>query len=135
MPYSGWNGRFLGTGNSGVGGLVSYFGLGSVRPTTRPPTPISGRRRPRPIHLVGRVLTGHPEKQIDYAARSTNLMTVRSKQIIKAFYADRPKYSYFFGCSTGGGQGIHEALQFPGDYDGIVALAPGMNLTRNAAAR
>jgi feruloyl esterase len=59
-------------------------------------------------------------------------MTVRSKQIIKAFYADRPKYSYFFGCSTGGGQGVHEALQFPGDYDGIVALAPGMNLTHNA---
>ena len=80
------------------------------------------------------MLTGHPEKQIDYAARSTNLMTVRSKQIIKAFYADRPKYSYFFGCSTGGGQGIHEALQFPGDYDGIVALAPGMNVTHNAAA-
>jgi hypothetical protein len=77
----------------------------------------------------GRLLTGHPEKQIDYAARSTNLMTVRSKQIIKAFYADRPKYSYFFGCSTGGGQGVHESLQFPGDYDGIVALAPGMNLT------
>jgi hypothetical protein len=32
-----------------------------------------------------RVLTGHPEKQIDYATRSTNLMTVRSKQIIAAF--------------------------------------------------
>jgi feruloyl esterase len=59
-----------------------------------------------------------PEKQIDYATRSTHLMTVRSKQIIEAFYGVPPKYSYFGGCSTGGGQGIHEALQFPGDYDG-----------------
>jgi feruloyl esterase len=84
--------------------------------------------------LGGRVVTGHPEKQIDYATRSTNLMTVRSRQIIKAFYGERPNYSYFFGCSTGGGQGIHEALQFPGDYDGIVARAPGMNMTHNSAA-
>lgn len=61
-------------------------------------------------------------------------MTVRSKQIIKAFYGERPNHSYFFGCSTGGGQGIHEALQFPGDYDGIVARAPGMNGTHSAAA-
>jgi feruloyl esterase len=82
--------------------------------------------------LGGRVLTGHPEKQIDFATRSTNLMTVRAKQIITAFYEERPNYSYFFGCSTGGGQGIHEALQFPGDYDGIVACAPQINWTHNS---
>jgi feruloyl esterase len=74
-------------------------------------------------------LTGHPEKQIDYATRSTNLMTVRSKQIIEAFYGEPAKHSYFVGCSTGGGQALHEALQFPGDYDGIVAGAPFMNET------
>jgi feruloyl esterase len=79
-------------------------------------------------------LTGHPEKQIDNATRSTNLMTVRSKQIIEAFYAERPKYSYFVGCSTGGGKGMHEALQFPGDYDGIVAGAPVNNSTHQEAA-
>src|SRR5215469_14116173 len=28
MPYSGWNGRFLGTGNGGIAGLINYFGLG-----------------------------------------------------------------------------------------------------------
>jgi len=60
-------------------------------------------------------------------------MTVRSKQIIKAFYGERPKYSYFHGCSTGGGQGVHEALQFPGDYDGIDAGAPAINRTHNGA--
>jgi feruloyl esterase len=56
-------------------------------------------------------------------------MTVRSKQIISAFYGERPKYSYFVGCSSGGGQSVHKALQFPGDYDGIVAGAPFMNET------
>ena len=61
-------------------------------------------------------------------------MTVRSKQIIEAFYGEPAKYSYFVGCSTGGGQALHEALQFPGDYDGIVAGAPAiMNTTHQAA--
>ena len=61
-------------------------------------------------------------------------MTVRSKQIIKAFYGEHPKYSYLIGCSGGGGQGIHEALQFPGDYDGIAAGAPLFNNTHKAAS-
>ena len=79
-----------------------------------------------------KVLTGHPEKQIDYATRSINLMTVRAKQIIQAFYGDSPKYSYFVGCSGGGGSAMHEVLQFPGDYDGIIAGAPFMNVTHGA---
>jgi feruloyl esterase len=80
-----------------------------------------------------KVLTGHPEKQIDYATRSTNLMTMRAKQIVEAFYGEPPKYSYFVGCSGGGGSAVHEALQFPGDYDGIVAGAPFMNITHRSA--
>src|SRR5260370_40001583 len=60
-------------------------------------------------------------------------MTVLSQQIIKGVYGERPKYSCFFGCSTGGGQGIHESLQFPGDYDGIAAGAPEINRTHHSA--
>jgi feruloyl esterase len=134
MPYSGWNGRFLGTGNGGIAGLINYFGLGFLPSNYAVANTDMGTSPAATDSLGGRVLTGHPEKQIDYATRSTHLMTMRSKQIIKAFYGERPNYSYFFGCSTGGGQGIHEALQFPGDYDGIAAYAPGMNFTHNAAA-
>src|SRR5215469_16287053 len=28
MPYSGWNGRFLGTGNGGIAGVIAYGNLG-----------------------------------------------------------------------------------------------------------
>jgi feruloyl esterase len=134
MPFSGWNGKYLGTGNGGIGGVIVYSALAihlalnyAVANTDQGTSPAATDP------LSGRVLTGHPEKQIDYATRSTNLMTVRSKQIIKAFYGEHPRYSYFVGCSTGGGQAIHEALQFPGDYDGIVAGAPAMNGTHNGA--
>src|SRR5215475_14478081 len=134
MPYSGWNGRFLGTGNGGIAGVINYLNLGVFLPFNYAVANTDMGTSPAATDpLGGRVLTGHPEKQIDYATRSTNLMTVRSKQIIRAFYGEHPKYSYFVGCSTGGGQGVHEALQFPGDYDGIIAGAPAMNGTHNAA--
>jgi len=134
MPYSGWNGRFLGGGNGGIAGLIDYGFLFFLTLNYAVANTDMGTSPAATDPLGGRLLTGHPEKQIDFATRSTNQMTVRSKQIIKAFYGERPNYSYFFGCSTGGGQGIHEALQFPGDYDGIVARAPEMNRTHSGAA-
>ena len=132
---SGWNGRYLGTGNSNLGGLIVYGELGFFLPLNYAVANTDMGTSPAATNpLGGRVLTGHPEKQIDFGTRSTNLMTVRSKQIIEAFYGERPRYSYFFGCSTGGGQGVHEALQFPGDYDGIVAGSPQINWTHNSAS-
>jgi feruloyl esterase len=129
MPFSTWNGRYLGTGNGGGGGTIRYVTLGHFLPlnyaVANTDQGTSGGS--------GKVLSGHPEKQIDQATRSTNLMTVRSKQIIEAFYGELPRYSYFEGCSGGGGQALHEALQFPGDYDGIVAGAPFMNATHMSA--
>ena len=134
MPYSGWNGRFLGTGNGGIAGVIRYVTLAHFLPLNYAVANTDMGTSPAATDPLGaRVLTGHPEKQIDYYTRSTNLMTVRSKQIIRAFYGEHPKYSYFEGCSVGGGQAVHEALQFPGDYDGIVAGAPAMNGTHNAA--
>jgi len=133
MPLSNWNGDFLGTGNGGLGGVIVYNALAQVIPFNVAVANTDMGTSPA-ASQGGGVLTGHPEKQIDYATRSTHLMTVRSKRIIEAFYGEPPKSSSFVGCSTGGGQAIHEALPFPGDYDGIEAFAPGMNQTHNSAS-
>jgi feruloyl esterase len=133
MPFSNWNGTFAGTGNGNIGGVIVYSSLpGGLQAGTAVANTDMGTSPPAG---AGKRLTGHPEQQIDWATRSTHLMTVRSKEIIEAFYGEPPKSSYFVGCSTGGGQGIHEALQFPGDYDGIVAGAPYMNVTNIMAVR
>jgi feruloyl esterase len=132
MPFSTWNEKFLGLGNSGFGGTLQYDVLARYLPLNYAIAQTDMGTSPGATLGFG-VLTGRPQKQIDYATRSINLMTVRAKQIIEAFYGDPPKYSYFVGCSGGGGSAMHEALQFPGDYDGIVAGAPLMNVTHKSA--
>jgi feruloyl esterase len=80
----------------------------------------------------GSFALGHPEKLIDFAWRSEHEMTVKAKAVIKAFYGDSPKLSYWVGCSSGGKQGLKEAQRFPDDYDGIAAGAPVLNWTHRS---
>src|SRR3954462_11370616 len=121
-----WNGRFVGTGNGGYAGAIRYdelagplqlgFAVANTDMGTAPATALDGKP-----------LIGHPEKWIDWGYRSTHLMTIAAKQVVETFYGQAAAYAYFTGCSTGGGQGLHEAQQFPEDYDGILAGAPAEN--------
>jgi feruloyl esterase len=56
-------------------------------------------------------------------------MTLRSKELIAAFYGTAAKHSYFAACSDGGREALMEAQRFPADYDGILAGAPANNWT------
>ena len=60
----------------------------------------------------------------------SNLLTADvAKSIIRTFYGDEIDYSYFFGCSRGGGQGMMESQRYPEDFDGIISAAPAFNWT------
>jgi feruloyl esterase len=74
-------------------------------------------------------LFGHPERIKDFGYRATHLMTVRGKEIVQAFYLQKAKTAYFFGCSTGGQNALMEAQRFPDDYNGIIAGAAAFNRT------
>ncbi len=63
----------------------------------------------------GEAITGDLQKQINSGYRATHLMTVVGKQFASAFYGKASGDSLFTGCSTGGGQTLHEAEQFPDD--------------------
>ena len=61
---------------------------------------------------------------MDFAYRAMHEMTVQSKALIKAFYDQSPRLSYYNGCSTGGRQGLMAAQRYPEDFDAIIAGAP-----------
>lgn len=123
MPVSGWNGKFRGLGNGGFAGYIAYGGLaaavtqGYAAASTDTGHSTEG----------GEWALDHPEKIIDYGFRGVHEMTVDAKSIVKSFYGEAPKKSYFASCSNGGRQALMEAQRFPEDYDGILAGAPANN--------
>src|SRR6266513_1104043 len=122
LPAAGWNGKYLGVGNGGFAGSLSYFRLGeavnSGYASASTDTGHEGSSRD------SRWSIGHPEKQTDFDYRAVHEMTNVAKSVIQAFYGKPPNRSYFSACSNGGRQGIMEAERFPADYDGVMAGAP-----------
>jgi pimeloyl-ACP methyl ester carboxylesterase len=57
-------------------------------------------------------------------------MAVIGKQLAQAFYGQAPVRNYWFGCSTGGRQGLMMAQRYPQDFDAIVAGAPAIHWDR-----
>ena len=114
-----WNGRLWGVGNGGIAGNLrtanfdSYMRDGDAVVTTDMGT--------------SKGAVNKPDVWLDFAYRSTHLMTVTAKSLIKAYYGKEVKYSYFTGRSTGGGQALHEAQRYPEDYDGILSEVPVVN--------
>lgn len=69
------------------------------------------------------------EAILNFGHLAVHRTAVTSKAIIEAYYGKEITYSYFFGCSRGGGQAMMEAQRYPDDFDGIVAGAPAYNWT------
>lgn len=69
----------------------------------------------------------NPETVIDFAWRSLHTSAEAGKALTKSFYGSPHSRSYYLGCSLGGRQGVGAAEEFPDDFDGIVAGAPGVD--------
>ena len=130
LPDS-WNGKFFMGGGGGFVGSVQNQAQGGM----------SGGLTPleRGYATVG-TDTGHTASGIDaswalnnqeakenFAHRAVHRTTVVSKQIISEYYEGDLEYSYFLGCSRGGGQAMIAAQRYPQDFDGIVAAAPALD--------
>ncbi len=135
LPLEGWTGVFHGNGNGGFGGILAggYSGMADgLRRGFATATSDTGTAPATP--LAGDALIGEERKWRDWGRLSTHVMTTTGKAITEAFYGKRPHRSYYTGCSTGGQQGLIEALYYPDDYDGILVGAPVMNRTWGHAA-
>ncbi|HTM03426.1 MAG TPA: tannase/feruloyl esterase family alpha/beta hydrolase [Vicinamibacterales bacterium] len=118
-PMDKWNGKFMGVGNGGFAGSIQ--GLGADMPQALRLGYATAGTDTGHQTQGGEWAIGHPEKMIDFGYRATHEMTLKAKQIVKAFYDRSAQYSYFKGCSTGGRMALMEAQRYPDDYDGIIA--------------
>jgi feruloyl esterase len=118
LPVKGWNGKYNGVGNGGAAGFIPYNAM--QHPLSRGYATGSTDTGHVGSQLDGSWMLNNPELVADFAERAEHLTLVAAKAIVKAYYGKPPEYSYFSGCSTGGGQGMREAQRFPEDYNGIV---------------
>lgn len=118
-----WTGRFLSTGNGGLGGCVQYedvewaASLGFAAVATN-----NGHDG-----MSGLPLYKKPEVVTDLAWRAIQTGVVVGKDVSKAFYGKTHTKSYYLGCSTGGRQGMKMVQDFPDLFDGVSAGAPAIN--------
>ena len=120
LPAANWNGKLQSVGNGGWAGTIPYLALGTALASGYAAAGTDTGH----VGNTATFATGHPEKLADYGYRAVHEMTVAAKALIAAFYGSAPRVSYWNGCSTGGRQGLMEALRYPADYDGIIAGAP-----------
>jgi feruloyl esterase len=118
-----WNGKYQAVGGGGWVGSFNFNGmLNALQQGYATSSTDTGHKGNEAAFAVG-----HPEKLVDFAYRAVHEMTVKSKAIMMAFYGRAPRFAYWNGCSTGGRQGIMEAVRYPEDFDGIIAGAPANN--------
>ena len=127
LPQTGWAWRYESVGNGGFAGAIPFGAM--VRPLTAG-SAVAGTDdgHQTEVNTQAEWALGHPEKIIDFGYRAVHLTAMVSKAITTAFYGDKPKHSYFIGCSTGGREALTEAQRYPYDFDGISAGDPANQL-------
>jgi feruloyl esterase len=127
-----WNGRFLYQGGGGNDGVLRP----AIGPQAAP-----GYALNRGFAVVA-TDAGHqgpdasfgfdPIARVDNAYHAHDVVTVTAKEIVKRFYAKPAERSYFIGCSGGGRQGMMFTQRFPSYFDGVIAMAPAMRVSKGA---
>lgn len=119
LPES-WNGRLLGAGVGGDAGVINYTDMSLRIAEGFATLSTDGGHRIDQQHWM---LDAKARR--DYEHRAVHLATVAAKALAARFYGREVDRSYFTGCSGGGRQALKEMQNYPGDYDGILAGAPG----------
>ena len=116
-PKDKWDGRLWFYGNGGPAGGLDAKGVLAQAACGR-----IGVHTDMGTHNPPEKL--HHETIVDFGHRATHLSLLEAKRLARERYGRNPDYCYFEGQSTGGGQGIHAALRYPEDFDGIMSGVP-----------
>ncbi|KAF1955040.1 tannase and feruloyl esterase [Byssothecium circinans] len=126
---SEWTGRVLSTGGGGLGGCIDYDRMAYTTSLGFAATGDNGGHD----GYSGEAFGGNDDVVIDFSYRARHVTIELGKSLVKSYYHKPQDYTYYFGCSTGGRQGVKAAQMFPEDFDGIIAGAPAMDLNHLCA--
>jgi len=73
--------------------------------------------------------TDYPAR-VDFAYNAIDATTRTAKKLVELYYAERPQYSYFEGCSMGGREAMMVTQRFPSYFDGVVVGDPAFRITK-----
>ena len=122
-----WNGRFVMGGGGGFVGSIQNAARGSVNKGYATVGTDTGHQDERG-HMAGWALD-NLEAKVNFGYLAVHRTAEVAKALVRSYYGTKAAYSYFVGCSRGGGQAMMEAQRYPGDFDGIVAGAPAFDWT------
>jgi hypothetical protein len=135
LPTTRWTQRYLQLGCGALCGVVKIGGY--TNPLAIQQNPLYQRGE----LAVAATDTGHspgsavdgtwaaadPQLRIDYAYRGVHVTALAAKAIMQVYYGQKPKYSYFVGCSEGGREAAMESQRYPEDFNGISSGSPAIN--------
>jgi len=134
LPVQNWNGKFYMAGCGGFCGTLDSDRPGFTNAMN------FGLRRNYAVAtmdsghwgvsvLDGRWAYNNRLAEIDWASRAVTETAKVTKAVMRAYYDQPQKKSYFVGCSTGGRMAAMEAQRFPDDFDGIISGSPALDYT------
>jgi hypothetical protein len=122
-----WQRRLLHLGGSGLDGSIPNLDLNNVELQQGYALVASNGGHRDPTGGPTRFLN-QPALIEDYAHGAIGKTVLFAKAIIRIYYGDSPRYSYFAGCSNGGRGAFNAAAKYADEYDGVIAGAPTLNM-------
>jgi pimeloyl-ACP methyl ester carboxylesterase len=134
LPTQNWNGKFYMAGCGGFCGTLASDALHFTNAMN------FGLKRNYAVSTMdsghwgvgvtdGRWAYNNRLAEIDWGSRAVTETARVTKAVIRAYYGEAQKQSYFAGCSTGGRMAALEAQRFPDDFDGIISGSPALDYT------
>ena len=125
---SGWNGKFRGTGNGGLGGGTGA-NPGQLANGLRGGYATAGNNTGH--EGDSSYALDHPERIKDFGYRAAHETTVTSKAIVKAFYGRGARLSYIAEGGGGTIAALSAAQRYPEDFDMVAVTGMSSYLTRH----
>ncbi len=124
LPTTKWNGKYFVAGGGGYNGVIprltqalteGYAAAGSD----------TGHEAKNTNWAINNL-----DAQNNYAYLATHVVTLIGKQILRTFYNQHERRSYFVGCSNGGKMALAEIQRYPDDFDAAISGDPVIDRTK-----